>query len=158
RRSPPSRSIPTPDGDGKRRKVGVLIEPEAAGSSLTRAIRIDRLDSRADLNPSARRRRLRNRRHGRVSSETRPCQRNGAGGEPRVGADRLQRVPNSTSNLVGTKGVVAVTGFKHPALAQLTDQQVRFAPPARRLEQRERAEKLLGEIDPAKQYPYQFVC
>jgi RNA polymerase sigma factor (sigma-70 family) len=54
--------------------------------------------------------------------------------------------------------VVAVTGFKHPALAQLTDQQVRFAPPARRLEQRERAEKLLGEIDPAKQYPYQFVC
>jgi RNA polymerase sigma factor (sigma-70 family) len=54
--------------------------------------------------------------------------------------------------------VVAVTGFKHPALGQLTDQQVRFAPPARRLEQLARAEKLLGEIDPAKRYPYQFVC
>jgi len=51
-----------------------------------------------------------------------------------------------------------VTGFKHPALAQLTDQQVRFAPPARRQEQLARAEKLLAEIDPAKQYPYQFVC
>ena len=56
------------------------------------------------------------------------------------------------------KGVVAVTGFTHPALAQLTDQQVRFAPPARRQEQLARAEKLLNEIDPAKQYPYQFVC
>jgi RNA polymerase sigma factor (sigma-70 family) len=54
--------------------------------------------------------------------------------------------------------VVAVTGFKQPALAQLTDQQVRFAPPARRLEQLARAEKLRSEIDPAKRYPYQFVC
>ena len=51
-----------------------------------------------------------------------------------------------------------MTGFKHPALAQLTDQQVRFAPPARRQEQLSRAEKLLSELDPAKQYPYQFVC
>jgi RNA polymerase primary sigma factor len=51
-----------------------------------------------------------------------------------------------------------VTAFKHPALKQLTDQQVRFAPPARRLEQRARAERLLAEIEPGKQYPYQFVC
>jgi RNA polymerase primary sigma factor len=54
--------------------------------------------------------------------------------------------------------VVAVTAFKHPALKQLTDQQVRFAPPARRLEQRARAERLLAEVEPGKQYPYQFVC
>jgi RNA polymerase sigma factor (sigma-70 family) len=54
--------------------------------------------------------------------------------------------------------VVAVTGFKHPALKQLTDQQVRFAPPARRAEQLARAEQLLAEIDPGKRYPYQFVC
>jgi RNA polymerase primary sigma factor len=52
----------------------------------------------------------------------------------------------------------AVTGFKHPALKQLADQQVRFAPPARRREQQARAEKLLTEIDPAKRYPYQYVC
>ena len=51
-----------------------------------------------------------------------------------------------------------MSNFKHPALKQLTDQQVRFAPPARRLEQLGRAERLLAEIDPGKQYPYQFVC
>jgi len=51
-----------------------------------------------------------------------------------------------------------MTGFKHPALKQLADQQVRFAPPARRAEQLVRAERLLAEIDPAKRYPYQFVC
>jgi RNA polymerase sigma factor (sigma-70 family) len=53
---------------------------------------------------------------------------------------------------------MAVSNFKHPALKQLTDQQVRFAPPPRRLEQLARAERLLAEIDPGKQYPYQFVC
>jgi RNA polymerase sigma factor (sigma-70 family) len=53
---------------------------------------------------------------------------------------------------------VAVTGFKNPALKQLTSQQVRFAPPARCLEQKARAEKLLAEIDADKLYPYQFVC
>jgi len=51
-----------------------------------------------------------------------------------------------------------VTGFKHPALKELTDQQVRFAPPARCLEQLQRAEKLLSEVEPGKHYPYQFVC
>jgi RNA polymerase primary sigma factor len=54
--------------------------------------------------------------------------------------------------------VATVVGFKHPALKQLTDQQVRFAPPTRRREQQARAEKLLTEIDPAKRYPYQYVC
>jgi RNA polymerase primary sigma factor len=51
-----------------------------------------------------------------------------------------------------------VTGFKILALQQLTDQQVRFAPAPRRLEQRAKAERLLAEIDPDRQYPYQFVC
>src|ERR1700724_669417 len=53
---------------------------------------------------------------------------------------------------------MAVSNFKHPALKQLTDQQVRFAPPPRRLEQLARAERLLAELEPAKQYPYQFIC
>src|SRR5262245_22888985 len=53
---------------------------------------------------------------------------------------------------------MAVTAFKHPALKQLTDQQVRFAPPARRQEQLARAQRLLGEIDPGRAYPYQFIC
>jgi RNA polymerase primary sigma factor len=48
--------------------------------------------------------------------------------------------------------------FKTPALRELTDQQVRYAPQARRLEQLARAARLLGEIDPQRIYPYQFVC
>ena len=44
------------------------------------------------------------------------------------------------------------------ALKELAEQQVRFAPPMRRLEQLGRAEKLLTEIDPNRSYPYQYVC
>ncbi|MHB1424781.1 MAG: sigma-70 family RNA polymerase sigma factor [Gemmataceae bacterium] len=51
-----------------------------------------------------------------------------------------------------------MTGFKQPALKELTDQQVRFAPPNRRVEQLARAEQLLSEIVAEKRYPYQFVC
>jgi RNA polymerase sigma factor (sigma-70 family) len=51
-----------------------------------------------------------------------------------------------------------VSEFKQSALEQLTDQQVRFTPVARRREQMVRAEKLLGEVEPNRQYPYQFVC
>jgi RNA polymerase sigma factor (sigma-70 family) len=68
------------------------------------------------------------------------------------------RKPPTQELLVIGKGVIAVSNFKHPALKQLTDQQVRFAPPSRRLQQLARAERLLAEIDPKKQYPYQFVC
>src|SRR5438132_9108175 len=48
--------------------------------------------------------------------------------------------------------------YKSQALKELADQQVRFAPPARRLEQLKRAEQLLTEIDAHREYPYQFVC
>ncbi|MBI3409505.1 MAG: sigma-70 family RNA polymerase sigma factor [Planctomycetes bacterium] len=48
--------------------------------------------------------------------------------------------------------------FKCHALKELTDQQVRFAPPARRLDQLAKAERLLAEIDPQKEYPFQYVC
>jgi len=51
-----------------------------------------------------------------------------------------------------------VNRFKYPALRELADQQVRFAPPARRLQQLARAERLLTDVDPHKEYPYQFVC
>jgi RNA polymerase primary sigma factor len=51
-----------------------------------------------------------------------------------------------------------VTSFRHDSLMQLTDQQVRFAPPSIRLEQLRNAEKLLSEVDVLKEYPYQFVC
>jgi RNA polymerase primary sigma factor len=51
-----------------------------------------------------------------------------------------------------------VTSFKTPALAELTAQQVRFAPPARRREQVARADQLYRDTDPNRSYPYQFVC
>jgi RNA polymerase primary sigma factor len=53
---------------------------------------------------------------------------------------------------------MAVSSFIYPSIEQLTDQQVRFAPPGKRLEQLRRAERLLNEIDPEKLYPYQFIC
>lgn len=48
--------------------------------------------------------------------------------------------------------------FKTKALKELTEQQTRFAPPARRQSQIASARKLLVEIDAEKKYPYQYVC
>jgi RNA polymerase primary sigma factor len=48
--------------------------------------------------------------------------------------------------------------YLHPAMKQLKDQQARYAPKDRRLEQVERAEQLLGEIETTKRYPYEYVC
>src|SRR5437870_4243721 len=47
--------------------------------------------------------------------------------------------------------------FRIPPLNELTAQQMRFAPPAKRREQLAKAAKLLAEIEPGKSYPYQFV-
>jgi RNA polymerase sigma factor (sigma-70 family) len=43
-------------------------------------------------------------------------------------------------------------------MMQLADQQIRFAPPSRRLLHLSNAERLLAEVDPTKAYPYQYVC
>ena len=51
-----------------------------------------------------------------------------------------------------------VNSYSHPALKQLKEQQARFTPRERRLEQIDRAEQLLGEIDPARCYPYEYLC
>src|SRR5215213_9405570 len=51
-----------------------------------------------------------------------------------------------------------VQDFKYSALKELTEQQTRYAPPARRQEQVSRAERLLSEVEPGKSYPYQYVC
>ncbi|MFO0948058.1 MAG: RNA polymerase subunit sigma-70, partial [Planctomycetota bacterium] len=48
--------------------------------------------------------------------------------------------------------------YRHPAMKQFTDQQVRFAPQERKLEQLDRAERLLDEIESGRSYPYQYVC
>lgn len=44
--------------------------------------------------------------------------------------------------------------YINPAIRQLKDQQVRYVPRKVRLEQIQRAERLLGEIDPEEQYDY----
>ena len=48
--------------------------------------------------------------------------------------------------------------YKHQALTELAQQQVRFAPPSKRLDQLAKAEELLTDLDATKEYPYQFVC
>ncbi len=47
--------------------------------------------------------------------------------------------------------------YKHPALRQLKEQQTRYAPRERCLEQASRAEALLAEVEPERSYPYSFV-
>ncbi len=48
--------------------------------------------------------------------------------------------------------------YMNPVFRQLRDQQVRFAPRDQQMEQANRAERLLGEIDPARVYPYEYLC
>jgi len=48
--------------------------------------------------------------------------------------------------------------YKNPAIRQLTDLQVRYAPIDVRVEQMDRAEQFLTEIDPSQSYRYQDVC
>ena len=50
-----------------------------------------------------------------------------------------------------------MTEFKSLALKELTEQQTRYAPPARRQAQIANAQKLLAEVDPGKAYPYSYV-
>ena len=58
----------------------------------------------------------------------------------------------------GGKGRGGMGGaYRHPALKELKDQQARFAPRDRVVDQINRAEQLLAEIDPAKVYPFEYL-
>jgi hypothetical protein len=48
--------------------------------------------------------------------------------------------------------------YRISELKQLRDQQVRFAPREKKVQQLERAEKLISEIDPQKTYTYEYLC
>ncbi len=50
------------------------------------------------------------------------------------------------------------TDYLTPVLRELRDQQVRFAPREKKIDQVDRAERLLGEIDPQKTYTYEYLC
>ena len=48
--------------------------------------------------------------------------------------------------------------YLNPAIRELRDQQVRFAPREKKLEQVDLAETLLTELDPARTYTYEYLC
>ena len=50
------------------------------------------------------------------------------------------------------------TEYVTPILRQLRDQQVRFAPREKKLEQVNRAEKLLSELENGRTYTYEYLC
>ncbi|HZL88378.1 MAG TPA: sigma-70 family RNA polymerase sigma factor [Pirellulaceae bacterium] len=50
------------------------------------------------------------------------------------------------------------TTYMNSVLKQLCDQQVRFAPREKKLEQANRAERLLAELDKSRDYSYEYLC
>jgi RNA polymerase sigma factor (sigma-70 family) len=50
------------------------------------------------------------------------------------------------------------TDYLSPVLRELRDQQIRFAPREKKIEQVNRAERLLAEIKPGKIYTYEYAC
>jgi RNA polymerase primary sigma factor len=78
----------------------------------------------------------------------------GASGEDGPGANRAGAVRDPAWGEARGKGSM----YRHPALKQLKEQQARFSPRERRLEQIERAELLLAETSHDKRYPYEYLC
>ena len=50
------------------------------------------------------------------------------------------------------------TEYLTPIIRQLRDQQVRFAPREKKIEQVNRAERLLAELDAGRVYTYEYLC
>jgi RNA polymerase primary sigma factor len=48
--------------------------------------------------------------------------------------------------------------YFNPVMRELRDQQVRFAPREKKIEQVAQAERLLSELDPNRVYPYEYIC
>ena len=48
--------------------------------------------------------------------------------------------------------------YKNQFMAELRDQQVKFARREKKLEQADRAEKLVAEIEPTRTYSYEYLC
>jgi RNA polymerase primary sigma factor/RNA polymerase sigma factor len=55
-------------------------------------------------------------------------------------------------------GTAMHTDYLTPAIRQLRDQQVRFAPHEKQIQQADSAEKLLNELDPKRTYTCKYVC
>ena len=50
------------------------------------------------------------------------------------------------------------TEYKSSVIQELRDQQIRFAPRQKKIDQAFRAEQLLTELDPDRTYTYEYVC
>jgi RNA polymerase primary sigma factor len=50
------------------------------------------------------------------------------------------------------------SSYLNPAIRELRDQQVRFAPREKKLEQADQAERLLTELEADRLYPYEYLC
>src|SRR5438034_11765868 len=50
------------------------------------------------------------------------------------------------------------TDYLNPVIRQFRDQQVRFAPREKKIEQVNRAEKLLSELENGRTYTYEYLC
>ena len=50
------------------------------------------------------------------------------------------------------------TDYLNPVMRQMRDQQVRYAPREKKLEQVNHAERLLAELNPARTYTYEYLC
>ena len=48
--------------------------------------------------------------------------------------------------------------YRSPILKNLRDQQVRFAPREKKIEQVNLAERLLDELEPKRTYSYEYLC
>src|SRR5947209_494900 len=50
------------------------------------------------------------------------------------------------------------TDYLNPVIRQFCDQQVRFAPRDKKIDQANRAERLLTELEPKRTYTYEYLC
>ncbi len=75
-----------------------------------------------------------------------------------VGGRKPQGIENDAHAQAGNLEVSTMNqDYRVALIRELRDQQVRFAPRGKRLEQAERAERLLGELDMVREYPYEFI-
>ncbi len=56
------------------------------------------------------------------------------------------------------ESIVMHSNYRNPIMRQLRDQQVRYAPRTRKIEQVNRAERLLSELDSGRTYTYEYLC
>ena len=73
--------------------------------------------------------------------------------EPGDGSRREHR-----ADALKEKSKIMNTAYLNSTLRQLRDQQVRFAPRDKKLEQVNRAEHLLAELEPERNYTYEYLC